>query len=111
MENELLDIIKNLKNSAEIVYKTGDYTSATVLYFKLLFVVLDYIIFKEKGKAPKDHSERFRILQANFPSLYLILDKYYPIYRDTYSLTINKETCNEVKENVNSIIKKYKINV
>ncbi len=111
MSEELIDIIKSLKNSADILYKTKDFTSATILYFKLLFLVLDHIILKEKGTTPKDHTERFRVLQLNFPSLYLVLDKYYPVYRDTYSLIINKEICDEIKENVNKIIKEYKIDI
>ena len=103
--------IKNFKSSAEIVYRTGDYTSSTLLYFKCLFVVLDLIILQKIGKTPKDHTERFNILRERLSALYFVLDKYYPIYRQTYSLTIDKLTCDEVKQNVERIIKEYKIDV
>lgn len=111
MREDLIKNIKNFKKSAEIVYNIGDYTSSTILYFKSLFVILDLIILQKKGKTPKDHSERFSILREDFFELYSFLDKYYPIYRQTYSLTINKSTCDEVKKNVERIIKEYKINV
>lgn len=104
-------LIKNLKsflNSAELVYASGDYTSATILYFKTLFTLLDLLILKGEGRIPKDHTERFRILQEKFPNLYLLLDRYYPVYRTTYSLTIDKQTCEEIRENVKKLIEKQK---
>lgn len=111
MKEDLIKNIKNFKNSAEIVYKTGDYTSATILYFKCLFVVIDLIILEKLGKTPKDHTERFNILKSNFPSLYSLLDKYYPTYRQTYTLTIDGATCGEIKKNAERVIKEHKINV
>ena len=106
------DLIKNVKefwNSAELVYSAKDYTSATILYFKCLFVALDVVILKGLKMTPKDHSERFRILKESFPELYTVLDKIYPIYRDTYSIRIEKEKCDEVKEHVRKIAEEQKI--
>lgn len=111
MKNSLLENMKMLISSANLVYQAKDYTSATILYFKLAFSVLDYVILAKKGLAPKDHTERFRILQKDFPEEYEFLDKYFDIYRDTYSATIEKEKCDKVKENVERIIKKHKIPV
>ena len=111
MKEDLISNIKSFKNSAELVYSTKDYTSAAILYFKCLFVVLDLIILQKNGKTPKDHTERFKILKEDFSELYSFLDKYYSVYRQTYSLTIDKTACNEVKENVERIIKEFKIDV
>jgi HEPN domain-containing protein len=109
MEKELLHQVKRFWHSAELVYRNNDYTSATILYFKALFVLLDYIILQQSGKTPKDHTERFRQLEKDMPKYYRILDKYYPIYRDTYSLSIEKEKCNEVRNNVRKIAQEQKI--
>jgi len=106
---DLEDNIKRILNSAEIVYNTKDYTSATILYFKTLFAILDLIILKKQGKTPKDHTERFRILQTSFPDLYEIIDKYFKIYRDTYTTSIEKEDCDKIRKNVKELIDKYKI--
>jgi len=106
------DLIKNIRTllkSAKLVYDAKDFTSATILYFKAAFSMADYILLKSQGVSPKDHSERFRMLQDSFPDLYLFLDKYFGTYRDTYSLTIDKETCDKVREGVNKIVNKYKI--
>ena len=107
--DDLLVQSKKVLNSAEIVYKTGDYTSATILYFKALFMLLDSIILKSQGKSPKDHTERFRVLEKNFSDLYLILDKYYQVYRNTYTVSISKEICEEVHGAVKLVVEKYKI--
>ncbi len=107
--SELLKHAAKVLHSAEIVYKTGDYTSATILYFKAWFVMIDHIILETLGKSPKDHAERFRILEKEFPEMYSVLDKEYPIYRDTYTISISKDICDEVKKNVERFIKEQQI--
>lgn len=97
---KLLNNVKSFWRSAEAVYNLKDYTSATILYFKCLFALLDLVIFKKLKRTPKDHTERFRILQSSFPDFYLLLDKIFVIYRDTYSIGIEKEKCDRVKQNV-----------
>lgn len=89
--------------SALLLYDDKDFTSSTILYFKALFAILDLILLKEKGKIPKDHTERFRMLQFSHLEYYALLDKLYPLYRDTYTAVILEETCIKVKENVERI--------
>jgi len=108
-KNILIKNAKKILKSAELVYNSGDFTSSTILYFKTLFSVLDIIILKNTGKTPKDHSERFRILERKFPGLYDIMDKLFPIYRDTYTKIISEKICNEIKENVERIINEQRI--
>lgn len=105
MEKELLENIKTFLKSAELVYRAGDFTSATILYFKTLFAAMDLAIFKKKRLTPKDHSERFRILEKDFPTEYKLLDKYYDTYRSTYSTKTDKDTCEEIRKHVRKIVK------
>ena len=98
-------------NSAELVYINKDYTSATILFFKAAFGALDVILLKTTGKTPKDHNERFRMLQSTNPELYIFLDKFFKIYRDTYSVCIDKETCGQVRKSVKELIARYKIQI
>ena len=105
MEEELVNNVKTFFKSAELVYQSKDYTSATMLYFKTLFVALDLMILKKLKKTPKDHAERFRILEKAFPEEYSSLDKYFSIYRSTYSTTVDGDTCKEIKNYVNKTIK------
>jgi uncharacterized protein (UPF0332 family) len=105
MEEELINNIKTFFKSAELVYQNKDYTSATMLYFKTLFVALDLIILRKLKKTPKDHTERFRILERDFPEEYFSLDKYFSVYRSTYSTTVDKDTCEEIRNYVNKTVK------
>ncbi|MEK6893691.1 MAG: hypothetical protein AABX07_05830 [Nanoarchaeota archaeon] len=108
-EKSLINNIKNFTSSASKIYEVKDYTSATILYFKALFSILDLIVFRKKGFIPKDHSERFRILEKEFSEFYLIADKYFPIYQSSYTRSIEKEVCDEIKENVERIIEEQEI--
>ena len=109
MRNELLANIKKFLNSARVVYETKDYTSATVLYFKVIFVLADFILLSTIGRIPKDHNERFRLVEENFPELYNMLNKSFHIYRDTYRTTISRQNCDKVIKLAKEIIKKYNI--
>tara|TARA_Y100000310_G_C20580670_1_gene762798 strand:+ start:376 stop:714 length:339 start_codon:yes stop_codon:yes gene_type:complete len=107
MEEELLSNIRTFFKSAELVYKSKDYTSATMLYFKTLFVSLDLLIFKKLKYTPKDHTERFRILQKEFIQEYEMLDQYFNVYRSTYSTTIDKQICEEIRNYVTKTITEH----
>lgn len=98
------------KQSADTLYATGDYTSATILYFKTLFEIQDYLLLEKIGESPKDHTSRFRMLEKSFPELFRELDLEFSTYRDTYSKIIDTETCLRIREIVNKNVTQYKIN-
>jgi len=101
---ELKHNAETFLNSAELVYSAKDWTSAAILYFKAIFAALDLRILNETGKAPKDHEERFRILQERYPDVYRILDGLWPIYRATYRTTISQMRCIEARKYAKEII-------
>ena len=105
MEDELKNNINTFFTSAELVFNNKDYTSATILYLKTLFVALDLKIFRKNKSTPKDHTERFKILKKYFPEEYKLLDKYFPIYQSTYSTTVDKEIYEELRKYVTKFIK------
>ena len=74
-EESLLANIRTFKRSADLVYGTKDHTSAATLYFKTLFAILDLILLRTQGRMPKDHTERFRMLEATRKDLYDFIDK------------------------------------
>ncbi len=109
MEQELLQNVKTFLQSAELVYHSKDYTSATTLYFKTIFVALDLLIYRKLKLTSKDHADRFRILQKHLPEEYKALDKYYHIYRSTYSTTVDQQTAEEIRNYVRGKIKDFGI--
>ena len=101
--------ILRFKKSADKLYLDKDYTSATILYFKTWFAIQDYILLDKIGQSPKDHSERFRLLEKNFPNSYDLLDREFSTYRDTYSKMVDKETCDRIKKKVEDEIRNFSI--
>lgn len=98
------------KKSADTLFGIKDYTSATILYFKTWFAIQDNILLEKIGRAPKDHSERFRLLEDNFKNTYILLDKEFGTYRDTYSRLVDIETAKRLKILVENELNNYKIN-
>jgi len=97
------DLVKNATGyikCAELAYNLKEYNSATVLYFKALFALLDYKILASEHEVPKDHTARFRVLEKKFPDDYAFLDRVFPEYQRSYSLSVNKNVCEEVRSYV-----------
>ena len=97
------------KKSADTLYNDKDYTSATILYFKTLFAMQDFLLLNKYGESPKDHTIRFRQLEAHFPDLFKQLDIEFSTYRDTYSKIIDKNTCDRIKKIVENDMEQYNI--
>ena len=85
------------KYSADSLYSNKDFTSATILYFKTLFAIQDFLLLNKTGESPKDHVLRFRQLEKHFPEMYHELDVEFTTYRDTYSEIVDVETCRRIK--------------
>lgn len=101
--------ILTFKNSADQIFANSDFTSATILYFKTIFAIYDYILLEKTGYAPKDHKERFRLLEKEFPEQYKTLDTEFNTYRNTYTRIISKDTCKRIKKIVENELLKHKI--
>ena len=95
-------IIEEL-NGAENEYNLSRYKNALILYSKAVFSLCDYIVALKKLKLPKDHSERFRILERHIPKLYPIVDRLFKIYTDTYLEQSDKESCGGMKNAIKEI--------
>lgn len=98
------------KRSSDSLYMSKDYTSAAILYFKTWFAIQDFLLLEKAGQSPKDHTERFRLLERNFPDIFLALDKEFSTYRDTYSKIIDKDTCDRIKSIVDYELYNHHLN-
>lgn len=83
--------------------KRGSYNTAVSLFFKTIAVLVDYHILKKEGFVPKNHAERFRLLQQKYMKLYEILDKDFPVYQDSYDIILSKEMAGEIKDDVKKV--------
>ena len=83
----------------------GRYKLAVTAYFKAITQICDLTILRKKGYNPTNHNERFRLLETDFPDIYLSVDRVFKTYRDTYSMPITKESCSLIKNEIKKIIR------
>ena len=79
------------------------YKNSLILFSKALFAVCDILILNKLSRLPKNHSERFRILEEYFSAVYEIVDNIFDKYTNSYSKPILKETCEQIKNAIKKI--------
>jgi len=102
----LAENIKNFYLDGENALKRRSYNSAASLFFKSLAVLTDWHLLKKEGFIPKSHTDRFRLLEKKYKEIYLLLDKDFPSYQDSYTLLLSKEVAEVLKEDVRKLAKK-----
>jgi len=105
MVEELIQTFLEEYEGAKDELNKGRYKNSAILFSKALFAVCDLLIQNKLNKLPKNHSERFRILEGYFKEVYYIVDGIFDKYTDSYSKPILKETCNAVKNGIEKINK------
>ncbi len=85
----LLENVREYVQEANEALEKKHYNSAVTLYFKALAVLTDWYILKKRGIIPSNHSERFQILREEYPEVYALLDKDFPIYQNSYKLKLD----------------------
>ena len=81
------------------------FKNAAILSSKALFALCDFLIYTKLNKLPKNHGERFRILEEYFPDIYSVVDNVFNHYTDAYSKPILKETCELIINGIKKIIR------
>ncbi|RLF78079.1 hypothetical protein DRN43_04055 [Thermococci archaeon] len=88
---------------ADYLFSKGHYNSALNLYFKAPVAICDYIILRDTGKLPRNHTERFRILQTKYQEIYDIMDFHFNNYRKTYLMRATKEWVEVLKNDIHNL--------
>jgi len=88
-----------------LAFREEKYNSATTLYFKAISALFDLYLFRHTGSTPSSHTHRFRILEKSFPKLYLIADRDFPFYQDSYTKKMDREAAQLLKEDAEHLKK------
>lgn len=92
MQEELKRTFIEEYTSARMLKDMDRMKSSVVLLSKSLFAICDLLIVSKYGRLPKNHSERFRILQLKEPEIYAQVDLVWSRYTDTYSKPSDEES-------------------
>ena len=105
MVEELVQTFLEEYGGARDELDKGRYKNSVILFSKALFAMCDILIQNKLNKLPKNHSERFRILEEYFKEIYKIVDEVFDKYTDSYSKPVLKETCEAIKNGIKKINK------
>ncbi len=103
MTDELIQTFIEEYKGAEDESSKSRYKNSAILYSKALFALCDLLIKNKLNKLPKNHSERFRILEEYLKGVYIVVDDIFDKYTDSYSKPILKETCEAIKNGIKKI--------
>jgi len=67
-------------------------------FFKSIVVFCDYLLYKNIKRLPKNHSERFILLEKYFPEIYQEVSKRFKPYTFSYNSIISEEEAVNLKE-------------
>lgn len=103
MADELVQTFLEEYQGAKDELNKTRFKNSAILFSKSLFAVCDILIQNKLNKLPKNHSERFRILEIYFKEVYDLVDEIFDKYTDSHSKPILKETCEAIKNGIKKI--------
>ena len=103
-KSQLLANLKEFLGSAKSELATGNYNSATTLYFKALATHGTLLVLGRYGVTPKDHEERFRYLELIDKKLVDLMKNVFSVYRRSYNLRLSKKEAEGVAKEVENAI-------
>ncbi|NQU78962.1 hypothetical protein HQ545_04300 [Candidatus Woesearchaeota archaeon] len=104
-EKILVENINEYFVSAMEAFNKQRFNSATTLFFKSMCAGVDLFLLKSEGEVPSSHSNRFRIIQEKYPEIYMIIDKDFPFYQDSYTKKMDSEAAEMMKHDAEKIKK------
>jgi len=96
--DELLENIKEFLESGEENIKKKRYKAAIWDFFKAIVIMCDYIIYDRIRVLPKNHTERFSLLNKYFPNTHSKVSILFKTYVKTYNLRLGIKEVIRVKE-------------
>ncbi|MFA4953267.1 MAG: hypothetical protein WC584_03520 [Candidatus Pacearchaeota archaeon] len=104
---ELLENIQEFIESGEENLRKQRFNAAVSDFFKAIVIICDYLIYKEIKIIPKNHNERFSILEKYFRDTYKKVAELFQIYIKSYNSRSTKEEAQilkkyayEIKQNI-----------
>lgn len=96
--------MEDLKKNAEEFEASGEdnlkkarWNVAVADFFRAISNNCDYIIYKQIKIIPKNHNERFNLLEKYFPKIYPKIRDLFSKYRESYNLRLSEKDAKEVK--------------
>jgi len=102
---ELLDNAKEFFESGEDNLVKKRYNVSASDFFKSIVICCDYLIYKEIRRLPKNHNDRFNLLNLYFKEIYEKVNYLFKIYIKSYNLKTRLKEVLKLKNYANEIHK------
>ncbi|MFH1181420.1 MAG: hypothetical protein V1702_00510 [Candidatus Woesearchaeota archaeon] len=104
-EDILIGNVREYFKNATEASARREYNTAVTLLFKTMSALSDLHLLKKEGRLPSSHSDRFRTLELKYKEIYLILDRNFSFYQDSYRTKSTEETAEVMNEDARKLAK------
>jgi hypothetical protein len=101
----LMQNIKEYMRNALDAKRKGEHNTAVTLFFKAMVGICDLHLLKTEGFLPSSHAHRFRVLESKYQEIYMIIDKDFALYQDSYKLRMDFNSSGVMEKDVRRISK------
>jgi len=91
------------ESSGEDNLKKERWNAAVADFFRAISNNCDYLIYKQIKIIPKNHNERFNLLEKYFPKVYKNIRTLFEKYRESYNIRLSKEDALFLKKHLNEL--------
>lgn len=101
--DELLDNIDEFLESGKDNLKKERFNVAISDFFKAIVISCDYLIYQKMKILPKNHNQRFSLLEKYFKKIYENVSSLFKIYTKSYNLRLSKNEAIKFKNYANEL--------
>lgn len=94
---ELLKNANEFLESGEENFKKKRFNASAPDFFKAIVIFCDYLVYKNMKIMPKNHNERFLLLEKYFPQIYNKVSGLFKIYTQSYNLRLKQNDSIKIK--------------
>ena len=100
---ELLRNANEFLESGEENLKKKRFNASVSYFFKAIVISCDYLIYQKMKIMPKNHNERFSLLEKYLPQIYSKVSDLFKIYTQSYNLRLKQNDAIKIKNYANEL--------
>ena len=100
---ELLKNVNEFLESEEDNLNKKRFNAAVSDFFKAIVILCDYLIYREIKIMPKNHNQRFSLLERYFKKIYEKVSELFETYTKSYNLRLEEKEAIKLQNYANAL--------
>jgi len=100
---ELLKNVNEFLESGEDNLNKKRFNAAVSDFFKAIVILCDYLIYREIKIMPKNHNQRFSLLERYFKKIYEKVSELFETYTKSYNLRLEEKEAIKLQNYANAL--------